>query len=60
MSGRIERAFTRARKAKRAAFIPYITAGDPNPERTVVLARRTSALRRGPCREARPYRECWD
>ena len=39
MSGRIERAFTRARKAKRAAFIPYITAGDPNPERTVVLAR---------------------
>ena len=39
MSGRIERAFTRARKAKRAAFIPYITAGDPNPGRTVVLAR---------------------
>ena len=39
MSGRIERAFTRARKARRAAFIPYITAGDPNPGRTVVLAR---------------------
>ena len=39
MSGRIERAFTRARKAKRAAFIPYITAGDPDPGRTVVLAR---------------------
>ncbi|MGD1147534.1 MAG: tryptophan synthase subunit alpha [Thermoanaerobaculaceae bacterium] len=38
MSGRIERAFTRARKAKRAAFIPYITAGDPTPGRTVVLA----------------------
>ncbi len=39
MSGRIERAFARARKAKRAAFIPYITAGDPSPARTVVLAR---------------------
>jgi len=39
MSGRIERAFARARKAKRAAFIPYITAGDPNLGRTVVLAR---------------------
>ena len=39
MSGRIERAFGRARKAKRAAFIPYITAGDPEPGKTVVLAR---------------------
>ena len=39
MSGRIERAFARARRAKRAAFIPYITAGDPSPARTVVLAR---------------------
>ncbi len=39
MSGRLERAFARARKAKRAAFIPYITAGDPSPARTVVLAR---------------------
>jgi len=39
VSGRIERAFARARKAKRAAFIPYITAGDPSPSRTVVLAR---------------------
>ena len=39
MSGRIERAFLRARKARRAAFIPYITAGDPAPARTVVLAR---------------------
>ena len=39
MSGRIEKAFARARKARRAAFIPYITAGDPAPARTVVLAR---------------------
>jgi tryptophan synthase alpha chain len=39
MSGRIEKAFLRARKARRAAFIPYITAGDPAPARTVVLAR---------------------
>jgi tryptophan synthase alpha chain len=39
VSGRIERAFLRARKGKRAAFIPYITAGDPAPARTVVLAR---------------------
>ncbi len=39
MSGRIEKAFLRARKARRAAFIPYITAGDPRPARTVVLAR---------------------
>jgi tryptophan synthase alpha chain len=39
MSGRIEKAFVRARKARRAAFILYITAGDPAPARTVVLAR---------------------
>ncbi len=39
MNRRIERAFARARKARRAAFIPYITAGDPSPGRTVVLAR---------------------
>jgi tryptophan synthase alpha chain len=39
MSGRIDKAFLRARKARRAAFIPYITAGDPAPARTVVLAR---------------------
>ncbi len=39
MSGRIEKAFARARKARRTAFIPYITAGDPAPARTVVLAR---------------------
>jgi len=39
MIGRIEKAFLRARKARRAAFIPYITAGDPAPARTVVLAR---------------------
>ncbi|TAM55011.1 MAG: tryptophan synthase subunit alpha [Acidobacteria bacterium] len=39
MSGRIDKAFARAGKAKRAAFIAYITAGDPAPARTVVLAR---------------------
>jgi tryptophan synthase alpha chain len=39
VKGHIERAFLRARKKKRAAFIPYITAGDPTPSRTVVLAR---------------------
>ncbi|HVN77014.1 MAG TPA: tryptophan synthase subunit alpha [Thermoanaerobaculaceae bacterium] len=39
MSSRVERAFARARRARRAAFIPYITAGDPHPGRTVVLAR---------------------
>lgn len=37
MSGRIERAFARAAKRKRAAFIPYLTAGDPRPGRTVGL-----------------------
>jgi tryptophan synthase alpha chain len=39
VKGHIERAFLRARKARRAAFIPYIAAGDPTPSRTVVLAR---------------------
>ncbi len=38
MSRRIERAFEQAAKAKRAAFIPYITAGDPSLDRTVSLA----------------------
>jgi tryptophan synthase alpha chain len=40
---RIAEAFRAARKSRRAAFIPYITAGDPNLDRTVDLAR---ALRR--------------
>jgi len=39
MSRRIERAFARARRQRRAAFIPFITAGDPTPARTVILAR---------------------
>jgi tryptophan synthase alpha chain len=39
ISSRIARAFTRARSEKRAAFIPYLTAGDPSPEATVALAR---------------------
>ncbi len=41
---RLGRAFTAARKARRAAFVAYVTAGDPSLERTVELAR---ALRRG-------------
>jgi tryptophan synthase alpha chain len=36
---RIEAAFRAARKAGRAAFIPYVTAGDPNLEATVELVR---------------------
>ena len=38
-SRRLTTAFARAAKAKRAAFIPYIGAGDPSPSHTVVLAR---------------------
>src|SRR5437868_12088038 len=38
MSDRIERLFTRCRKENRAAFIPYICAGDPNLSRTAELA----------------------
>ena len=37
MSRRIEAAFARAAKAKRAAFIPYITAGDPTLRQTLAL-----------------------
>jgi tryptophan synthase alpha chain len=40
---RISQAFTAAKKGRRAAFIAYITAGDPNLDRTVEIAR---ALRR--------------
>ena len=36
---RIEEAFRTAKKNGRAAFIPYITAGDPNLEATVELVR---------------------
>jgi tryptophan synthase alpha chain len=36
---RIEEAFRAAKKDRRAAFIPYITAGDPNLEITVDLVR---------------------
>ncbi len=38
MSERIERLFARCRGEDRAAFIPYICAGDPNFGRTVELA----------------------
>lgn len=40
---RIARVFKRARQDDRAAFIPYVTAGDPSPGRTVEIA---SALER--------------
>ena len=36
---RIAEAFARARGQGRAAFIAYLTAGDPSPEATVALAR---------------------
>ena len=38
MSERIERLFARCRDENRAAFIPYICAGDPNFVRTVEIA----------------------
>src|SRR6476619_5765819 len=38
MSERIERLFARCRGENRAAFIPYICAGDPNFARTVEIA----------------------
>lgn len=38
MSERIERLFARCRDENRAAFIPYICAGDPNFPRTVEIA----------------------
>ncbi len=43
MSRRIRDAFTRAARKRRAAFIPYLTAGDPTVPRTVALV---SALER--------------
>lgn len=36
---RIATAFGRCRKEKRAAFIPYLTAGDPDPETSAELVR---------------------
>ena len=41
---RISRAFSLARKERRAAFVAYVTAGDPTLDRTVEVVR---ALRRG-------------
>ena len=38
MSERIERLFASCREEKRAAFIPYICAGDPNFARTVEIS----------------------
>jgi tryptophan synthase alpha chain len=40
---RIGSAFRKAAKGRRAAFIPYVTAGDPNLERTVDLVRALAA-----------------
>jgi tryptophan synthase alpha chain len=40
---RIGDAFKAAKRAKRAAFVPYITAGDPSLERTVDLVRALAA-----------------
>ncbi len=40
---RIGEAFERAARRRRAAFVPYITAGDPSPERTVDLIRTLAA-----------------
>ncbi|MFI5166770.1 MAG: tryptophan synthase subunit alpha [Thermoanaerobaculales bacterium] len=39
VSRRLDHAFARAAKARRAAFIPYISAGDPSPAHTLVLVR---------------------
>jgi len=39
---RLEEAFARARSQRRAAFIPFVTAGDPDPDATVALARALS------------------
>jgi len=39
LSRRIRDAFSRAAKKRRAAFIPYVTAGDPTPKRTVAVVR---------------------
>jgi tryptophan synthase alpha chain len=38
-SGRIAQAFTAARREKRCAFIPYVTAGDPDLARTRSIGR---------------------
>lgn len=40
---RVGDAFKAAKRAKRAAFVPYITAGDPSLERTVDLVRALAA-----------------
>jgi len=37
--GRIEKAFARAKREKRAAFIPYVTAGDPSAAATFEICR---------------------
>lgn len=43
MSGRIAEAFRRAAGEKRAAFVAYLTAGDPRAAATVELARAAEA-----------------
>jgi tryptophan synthase alpha chain len=41
---RIEDAFRAAQRARRAAFVPYITAGDPALERTVEIVRALAGV----------------
>jgi tryptophan synthase alpha chain len=43
VSARIGEAFRRASAGNRAAFVAYLTAGDPDPETTVELARAAAA-----------------
>jgi len=42
-ASRIAGVFDRARSERRAAFIPYLTAGDPSPSTTIALARELAA-----------------
>ena len=41
---RLREAFRRAHREKRAAFVPYVTAGDPNLERTVDIVSDVAPL----------------
>lgn len=45
MTNRIDKAFRRAKKENRAAFMPFLTAGDPDLETTAALIKE--AARRG-------------
>lgn len=43
MTGRIGAAFAKAKSERRAAFVAYLTAGDPSPSATVALAQAAAA-----------------